>query len=84
VVILDGKSFANEAGEPIQLVLPGDLITFEMQNTVIQPRVYGVGMQFTELTLQWNGALESVELQPVEFPDWAFAFDAALTAEKNG
>jgi hypothetical protein len=84
VVIPDGGSFANEAGKPTQLLLPGDKLSFEVQNTVIQPKVHGVDMQFTELTLQWNDALESVELQPVEFPDWQFTLDAALTAEKNG
>jgi hypothetical protein len=41
-------------------------------------------MQFETLTVLWNDALRSVELQQLSFPDWAFTLDPALTAEKNG
>ena len=83
VAIPDGKDFANEAGEPIKLLLPGESETIEVKTTVIQPKPHGVDMQFTELTLLWNDALLSVELQPVTFPDWTFTLDVALTDEKN-
>jgi hypothetical protein len=81
--IPDGSDYANESGEPMELLFPGDKVSFEVKNTIIKPNPHGVDMQHTELTLLWNDALRVATLEPVPFPDWEFALDAALTAEKN-